>query len=49
MSGVSRDWIGIVLKCNMGPLLLLAIMRVHKKLARDSQGNDLLFALTSGM
>ena len=31
MSGVSRDWVGILLKCNMGPLLLLSIMRVHKK------------------
>ena len=45
MSGVS----GIVLKCIMGPLLLLSIMRVHKKLAQDSQGHDLLFALTLGM
>ena len=49
MSGVSRDWVGIVLKCNMGPLLLLSIMRVQKKLAQDSQGHDLLFALTLGM
>ena len=49
MSGVSRDWVGIVLKCNMGPLLLLSIMRVHNKLAQDSQGHDLLFALTLGM
>ena len=43
-SGVSRDWVGIVLKCNMGPLLL-TVMRVHRQLAQDSQEEDMIYFL----
>ena len=43
-STVSRDWFGIVLKCNMGPLLL-TVMRVHRQLAQDSQEEDMIYFL----